>query len=224
MTEAGDALGLDAGIEELLDGAARELAFGQLDRARELCERALEGLGPDADLRGVALYLRGLSREDPERVEDLRRAVAALDRHADPVLGVRARLALARTWLERDDLEAARASYAEALAQLAGGGHPVEHAQALLGIARLELAAGARRRAMDGARDALGHLAGALSLEARRHEVLALELLADAAEHAPEAIGFLEEAVARADRLELGHQRVLVEKLDALRARRGPFR
>lgn len=224
MTEAGDALGLDAGIDELLDGAARELSFGQLDRARELCDRALEAIGPGSEALGFALYLRGLTGDDEERVEDLRRAAAALDHHPDPALGARARLALARARLERGDPAAAHATYAEALARASGQALPLEQAQALLGIAWLELAAGARRRASTGAREALEHLSGAVSLEARRHEVLALELLADAAEHAPEAIGFLEDAVARADRLELGHRRVLRAKLGALRAHRGPFR
>lgn len=223
MTEAGDALGWEPGIAELLEGARRELGFGQLERARELCDRALEALAPESDLRGPALYLRGLAREDAGRVEDLRAAAAALDRHPDPALAGRARLALGRALVETEP-EAARASYEDALARLAGQAVPLEEAEARLGIARLELAAGAGRRASAGARDALACLSGVLSLEARRQEVLALELLAEASDHPPEAIGFLEDAVARADRIELGRRRALRAKLDVLRARRGPFR
>ncbi len=221
MTEAGDALGWEPGIAELLEGARRELGFGQLERARELCDRALEALAPESDLRGLALYLRGLAREDAGRVEDLRAAAAALDRHPDPALAGRARLALGWALVETEP-EAARASYEDALARLAG--QALEEAQALLGIARLELASGAGRRAIARAQGALARLSGVLSLEARRQEVLALELLAEASDHPPEAIGFLEDAIARADRIELGRRRALRAKLDVLRARRGPFR
>lgn len=63
-----------------------------------------------------------------------------------------------------------------------------------------------------------------LLLEARRFEVLAIELQADAAEHAPEALALLDDALARAERMELGRARALRDKAAALRASRGPFR
>jgi len=61
--------------------------------------------------------------------------------------------------------------------------------------------------------------------EARRLEVLAMELLADTAPSAHEALPLLEEAVAAAERLDLGARRkALSQKLLALRSRQGPFR
>lgn len=223
MPEAEDALGLaPPAIDALLEAAARELSFGQHARARELCDRALELLDEGADARGIALYLRGIARED-EGLDDLRAAVVALEPHPDRSLGARARLALARE-LARAEPSRARAAYGAAIASLSEVDLPIELAQARLGLGRLDLEEGAREGARRQARAALARLEGALSLEARRQEVLALELLGDAAEHPPEKIAFLEEALGRAERLELGRRRVLAEKLDGLRAQRGPFR
>jgi len=149
-------------------------------------------------------------------VADLREAVRSAT-WAEPSWGARARLALGRALRDRDELE-------RAVGELAACGRPVQEASAMLTLARLELGSGHRARARHWAMSIRERLAGVMRLEARRYEVLALEVLADLAAEAAEERAWLREALERAEVLELGRRRALRERLDRLDARRGPFR
>lgn len=214
--EARGALGLPEDVVERLARAEEELGFDQPARARELCDAVLEGLAPDSPWRAAALYLRAMARDDAGRLEDLREAVACAP-NAEPSWGARARLALGRALGDRDQLE-------RAVGELAACGRPVQEASAMLTLARLELGSGHPARARHWARSIRERLSGVLHLEARRYEVHALEVLADAAPEAAEERAFLREALERAQTLELGRRRALRERLERLEARRGPFR
>ena len=219
MSELGGAFGVRRGVPELLDEAEDLALFaGSAREIRELCDAVVERAPPRSFHRGRALLLRAMASAPDAREADLRAAIEALDAAGEPDHSARARLALG----ELLDGADARAELERAGALFAERGDDEGRARVALGLARLaraELRPDASRRH---ARDALRLLAPIETRGARASERRAHELLGDLAVDPREAI----EAYRRA--LELGpardEERALREKIERLRARRGPFR
>lgn len=223
MSELSGALGLPLDASELLEEAADELSFGARERARELCDRAIERIPSSSHRLGAALYLRGLASEGETRLADLREAVAVLATSVDPSREAEARLALA-------DVLALAAS-GEARVELERAGRLFEPRGELFGMARVKLGlarvALAERRYSEArrlGRSAIELLAQVETSAARRAEVGAHELIGDAAVDPGDAIDAYREAIDVAERSNELAPRPLREKIDRLRARRGPFR